>query len=133
MYSGLDRKVHFSNEDLADGAIDLAEIEQESVFNNTLVTVANSTLQAAATVVREAVPRFIETIINHLSPVSPHHPEVTVSPHSYEPEVKSGNHVEVTPPEVFVVPPVETIVVISPAHNNTQSPFFVTRDTVSIC
>jgi hypothetical protein len=133
MYSGLDRKVHFSDEELAMGAVDLAEIEQEPVLNNTLVTVANSTFQAAATVVREAAPRFIESIINHLLPVSLHHPEATVSPRSHELEVKLVSPVEVIPPEVFVVPPVETIVVVSPAHNNTQPPFFVIRDTVSIC
>jgi hypothetical protein len=121
------------------GAIDLAEIDQEPVVTNTLATVANSTLQAAATVVREAAPRFIETIIQHLLPDFPVQSEVTadLSPHS--PGVTSGpspiqyqSPVTSSPPSVIVSPPVETVIIL-PASNNVSYPTIPTsHDTVQI-
>jgi hypothetical protein len=138
MYSGLDRRVHFSAEDLANGAIDLAEVEEE-VANNTMANLANSTLQAAANVVREAAPRFIETIINHLLPVSPAYSGVTVG--------SALNHVGITSDQslpqsqlsvpsgsqnVVVSPPVATIIIL-PAPNNISHPTPpITHDTVQL-
>jgi hypothetical protein len=143
MYSGLDRRVHFSAEDLAMGAVDLAEIEEETV-NNTLA-VANSTLHTAVSVVKEAAPRIIETIVKNLVPVFSSSSQPTVSPslpHSANnplqfpsfsvlPEVSASPPLE-TPilPEVLVSPPVETIIII-PHPGNTSYPIVPTaHDTV---
>jgi hypothetical protein len=125
MYSGLDRKVHFSEEELAMGAVDLAEIEEEVANNSTLSGFINHTiLNTAASVIKEAGPKIIEAITTHLVPVLPRSPEVikpllfpTSTPHAVPPPVYPA----ATPhAEVMISPPVETVVVIAPVYNDTQ-------------
>jgi hypothetical protein len=138
MYSGLDRRVHFSAEDLANGAVDLAEVEEE-VANNTMANLANSTLQAAAHVVREAAPRFIETIINHLLPVSSAHSGVTIGSALDHVGVTTGqslpqSQLSVTSgsQNVVVSPPVETIIILPAPHNISHPTPPIIHDTVHI-
>jgi hypothetical protein len=136
MYSGLDRRVHFSQEDLAMGAVDLAEIEEETGQNNTLAGFINNTvLGTAVSVVKEAGPRIIEAITTHLVPALPRSQEVikpllfpTSTPHV----IPSPSYPTTTShAEVMVSPPVETVVVISPVYNSTQLSPPVMHDTVS--
>jgi hypothetical protein len=130
MYSGLDRRVHFSAEDLANGAIDLAEVEEE-VANNTMANFANSTLQAVVTVVKEAGPKIIETIAKHLVPVilPPSQPATPFYPQSAISVEQPPFHP--TLPEVLASPPVETVIIL-PAPVNISHPFVpVVHDTVN--
>jgi hypothetical protein len=130
MYSGLDRKVHFSTEDLAMGAVDLAE-EEDTGHNTTLAGFVNNTvLNTAVSVVKEAGPRIIEAITTHLVPVLPRSPEV-IKPLLFPTVVQPPTSLTTTPhAEVVVSPPLETVVVISPVYNNTQLPPPVIHDTV---
>jgi hypothetical protein len=144
MYSGLDRRVHFSEEELAMGAVDLAEIEKEESVNSTMALIANSTMQAAVSVVKEAGPKIIETIMKQLVPVFPASSQPTVSPFSHQSTVFPSSfqsppgtqQTSVIPilPEVLVSPPLETVVIIPLPHNNTSSihPSVYVHDTVKI-
>jgi hypothetical protein len=130
MYSGLDRRVHFSEEELAMGAIDLAEIEEE-VANNTLVTAANHTMQAVVSVVKEAGPKIVEAIVNHLVPVVPTLPPSTVPPSSSQSAMSTQQSpVILTLPEVFASPPVETVVIFPTSVNISHPLVPVVHDTV---
>jgi hypothetical protein len=80
-------------------------------------------LEAAVSIVKETGPKIIEAIATRLMPVPYHQlPGVTAGP-----SVGFG----VTPePEVYVAPPVETIVVLSPPNHASQPPANMSADTV---
>jgi hypothetical protein len=137
MYSGLDRRVHFSQEDLAMGAVDLSEIEEEEKgVNNAVTALANSTMQAAVAVVKEAGPKILETIVNHLVPVLPSLPQSALNPSTPPPAVSVLQPPTYFPlPEVLVSSPVETIIVMPPVSNISHPvhPIIpITHDTVRL-
>jgi hypothetical protein len=114
MYSGLDRKVHFSQEDLAMGAIDLAE-EEVPVFNtivNKTLAVVQELVPKIMETVKEAAPKFIETMVSQLVPVSPV---------SHQSRTITRDLEVVHPPEVYVAPPVVPIIVVPGPFNQTST------------
>jgi hypothetical protein len=80
-------------------------------------------VEKAATLVREMAPKFIETIVSHLVPVSsPPHSEAAPGqpPHQFHPQQQT-----------FVSPPVETVVVVEVPANTSIPTSSHTGDTVS--
>jgi hypothetical protein len=112
--------ISLSERDLARGAIDLTP-EHDLPVNNTL-------LETAVSVIKDAGPKIIEVISNHLVPALPKFPEVFVNPRGAP--VSRDLQGDLPVPEVMVSPPVETIVVISPPNQTSQLPPNMTADTV---
>jgi hypothetical protein len=105
--------ISLSERDLARGAVDLYA---EDI--TTAPPLLNSTiLQKAVSVVKEAAPSIVETIVSHLAPVVPHHSgNVSLSGPGGSPQI-IGVH------EVMVSPPVETVVIVtSPANDTIPAP-----------
>jgi hypothetical protein len=109
--------ISYSERDLARGAVDLYEDDipstSASLINDTMI-------QQAVSVVKEAAPRIIETIVSKLVPVVHHHPNI-------EPGVSVPEQL----PEVYFSPPVETIIVVPPSNHTGLPPVVLSQDTVS--
>jgi hypothetical protein len=112
--------ITYSAADYARGAVDLIDDEPATlspVLPNTTI------VEKAATLVREMAPKFIETIVSHLVPVSsPPHSEAAPGqpPHQFHPQQQT-----------FVSPPVETVVVVEVPANTSIPTSSHTGDTVS--
>jgi hypothetical protein len=103
----------YSAADYARGAVDLIEEPTTAapplVFNSSVV-------QKAISIVKEAAPQIMETIVSQLVPVIPQHSVGTLN--------------DTVVPELIVSPPVETVVVLTvPGNSSTPVPIAPT-DTV---
>jgi hypothetical protein len=112
--------ISLSEKDLARGAVDLT-MEDPIFFppdNSTLV-------EKAVTVVKEAAPKIIETIVSHLVP----NPSVSSFPGTLG---QSTTKIPMGDPGVSTLssPPLETIVVIAVPDNHTISSSLPPADTV---
>jgi hypothetical protein len=121
MPHSVESTITLSERDLSRGAVDLTP-EVDLPVNNTL-------LETAVSVVREAAPKIVEAITNHLVPtvsrqpdMLPRYPEVVKFPQK---QTTSTLH-----PEVMFSPPLETVVVVTvPVNHTSSTPVFPT-DTV---
>jgi hypothetical protein len=110
--------ITLSERDLARGAVDLYAED----FTTVPPLLPNSTiLQKAASVVKEAVPSIVETIMSHLVPVVPH--QSSNGPLTGPSEHLVGH-------EVMVSPPVETVVIVPVPVNDTTTVLPPSADTV---
>jgi hypothetical protein len=105
----IESTINLSERDLARGAVDL--------YAEDLTTapplLPNSTiLQKAVSVVKEAAPSIVETIVSHLTPAVPHHPGNSNLGFGGPPQ-RIETH------EVMVSPPVETVVIVAVPVNDT--------------
>jgi hypothetical protein len=119
--------ITYSAADYARGAVDLLP-EEIMPLNSTARPMLNTTLfEAAVSIVKEAGPKVIEAISTHLMPVSTHQllDMVTDSP------AESGGKPRAQLPEVFISPPVETIVVVQPSYNTTRPTVTLAPETVN--
>jgi hypothetical protein len=120
--------ITLSERDLARGAIDLTP---EDTTADLPVSSTNVTfLDTAVSVVREAAPRIIEAITNHLVPAVPRPTDV---PQRYSEVVyvPQGQSVSTSPPEILISPPLETIVVVTGPTNHTS--FMPTFPADTVC
>jgi hypothetical protein len=119
--------IRLSAADYARGAVDLTP---EETVPDLPVSPSNVTfLDTAVSVVREAAPKIIEAITNHLVPAVPQstgavqrYPEAVYAP--------QGQSVSTHPPEIMISPPLETVVVVAVPANHTSSIPISPVDTV---
>jgi hypothetical protein len=99
------------------------------MLNTTLAGPFNNTvLEAAISVVKDAGPKLIETIVNRLVP-SPQHQgseQVIFSPVGPDTNVSSQLST------VFISPPVETIVIVPSSNRSVYHPETFNTDTVRL-
>jgi hypothetical protein len=118
--------ISLSERDLARGAIDLAPEPEYSMVNTTLAPLFNNTvLEAAVSVIKDAGPKLIDTIVHRLVPVSQYQGSElsTVSP-----TVSMSNQL----PTVYMAPPVETIIIVPPSNHSANPPGILNTDTVRL-
>jgi hypothetical protein len=118
--------IGLSEKDLARGALDLAPEPDYSLMNTMLVVPLNKTvLETAVSIVKDAGPKIIETIVNRLVP-TPHYqdPELT----TVSPIVPVSSQL----PTVFMAPPVETIIIVPPSNHSATPPGIFNPDTVRL-
>jgi hypothetical protein len=121
--------ISLSDRDLERGALDLVP-EVDTPVNSTIY-VNSTVLETAVSVIKEAGPKIVEAISQHLMPVLPQFSEAYISP----PRVPAPDAPPYVPastivPEVMVSPPIGTIVIIPSSTNNSQSPAPTAPDTV---
>jgi hypothetical protein len=118
--------IHFSEKDLARGALDLSPEPDFSPMNTTLAVPVNKTvLETAVSIVKDAGPKVIETIVNQLVP----------APHYQDPELTMGSPIVPVSsqlPTVFMAPPVETIIIVPPSNHSATPSGIPNSDTVRL-
>jgi hypothetical protein len=130
MPHSVESSITLSERDLARGAIDLVP-ELDTPVNTTMYG-NNTVLETAVAVIKEAGPKIVEAISQHLMPVLPQFSETYISPRRVQvPDITPYVPTSVKVPEVMVSPPIGTIVIIPSSTNNSQSSAPVAPDTVS--